>query len=63
WTLAENSDTIRRYTATLNYGLYFHKATLDVELLEDLVTLVGPPRMVRYITPLLIRADAAQKLM
>ena len=36
WTLDFEDETERRYTARLNYGLYFHPATLHVELLEDM---------------------------
>ncbi|GEM_PF-3704714 len=62
WTLAEDSGSFLRYTARFNVGLYMVNASLEVMLANDEALLVGPPRIMSTIVPLLVQAGVATQL-
>ncbi len=63
WTRVEDmypDDSHVRYTARLNYGLYWQDATMEVTVHGSAATLVGPPRMVRFVVNMLRSARVAE---
>ncbi len=68
WQLVANnkpdgwSVTHRRYEARLNYGLYWHTASLEATVRATQATLVGPPRILRLAVPMITRMGIAQQV-